>query len=399
MKYQIKLIISTFLFASFSLAESSFADLKPLQDWMESLVANEKIVGCMAQITKNGETIFLEAIGDRTPESDEDLEVVQVIRIYSMTKAITSAATMQLIEQGKLGLDDPVSMYISEFEDVKVLGNSVLRPARRGITIRELLTHTSGIAYDFTASPELKTYYEKALVGADSLEDAAIIIAKLPLAGDPGSLYLYGLSTDVLGRIIEVVSGQSFEEYLQEKIFTPLSMNNTSFTPGKNVIEMPIVNRTENGLQIDENHYANERGALNPSFQSGGGGLWSTIGDYSIFCMAMEQYGTLESVRILMPETVAFMTQNHLNPAITTNQNENNTMRFGLGFGLYPSLETSKGPRGAGRWAWGGAASSYFFIDPTQDVTAVFATQLFPFDMDLNNQFHKIVLESLAQSE
>ena len=106
---------------------------------------------------------------------------------------------------------------------------------------------------------ELKTYYEKALVGADSLEDAAIIIAKLPLAGDPGSLYLYGLSTDVLGRIIEVVSGQLFEEYLQENIFTPLSMNNTSFTPGKNVIEMPIVNRTENGLQIDKNHYAYER--------------------------------------------------------------------------------------------------------------------------------------------
>ena len=399
MKYQIKLIISTFLFVLFSIADSSFADLKPLQDWMKSLVANEKVLGCMAQITKNGETIFLEAIGDRTPESDEDLEVAQVIRIYSMSKAITSAATMQLVEQGKLGLDDPVSMYIPEFEDVKVLENSVLRSARRGITIRELLTHTSGIAYDFTASPELKTYYEKALVGADSLEDAAIIIAKLPLAGDPGSLYLYGLSTDVLGRIIEVVSGQSFEEYLQENIFAPLSMNNTSFTPGRNVIEMPIVNRTENGLQIDKNHYAYERDVLNPSFQSGGGGLWSTIGDYSIFCMAMEQYGTLKSARILMPETVAFMTQNHLNPAITINQNENNKMRFGLGFGLHPSLETSKGPRGAGRWAWGGAASSYFFIDPTQDVTAVFATQLFPFDMNLNNQFHKIVLESLAQSE
>ena len=115
MKYQIKLIISTFLFASFSIADSSFADLKPLQDWMKSLVANEKIVGCMAQITKDGETIFLEAIGDRTPESDEDLEVAQVIRIYSMSKAITSAATMQLVEQGKVGLDDPVSMYIPEF--------------------------------------------------------------------------------------------------------------------------------------------------------------------------------------------------------------------------------------------------------------------------------------------
>ena len=378
------------------LASTTFAtNLKPLQDWMQSLIDDGEVVGCMAQVTQDGETIFLEAVGDRTPESDEDVEVSQVIRIYSMSKAITSAAIMQLVEQGKLGIDDPVSLYIPEFAAVQVLENGELRPAKRGITIRELLTHTSGLAYDFSASPELKPYYEGKFIGVKSLKEAAKIIASLPLAGDPGNLYLYGLSIDVLGRVVEVVSEQEFETYLQKNIFAPLAMNDTSFTPDMSVLQMPIVNRTEDGLQIDKKHYETERDVLNPSFHSGGGGLWSTIGDYSKFCMAVEQYGELDGKRILQPQSVRFMTQNQLSPAITTKQ-EN---RFGLGFGLGAPVLTSRGIRGAGRWTWGGAASTYFFIDPAQDVTAVFATQLFPFDFELNNEFHYIVLESLVQEE
>ena len=397
MKSNTKLFIFSLIFVLSTVVNQTSADLKYLQDWMISLVDNKIVLGCMAQITKDGETIFLEAVGKQSPLSDEDVTTSQVIRIYSMSKAITSTAIMQLVEKGKLGLDDPVSMYIPEFTDSKVLEDGELRPVQKEITIRELLTHTSGIAYDFSASPELKPYYDKAFVGVSSLKEAAKIIAKLPLAGDPGSLYLYGLSTDVLGRIIEVVSKQSFEDYLIANIFIPLSMNNTSFTPNNDVIQMPIVNRTENGLQIDEKHYANEKDVLNPSFQSGGGGLWSTIVDYSNFCMAMEQFGSLNGNRILNPETVAFMTQNHLNPSITVNKKS--PIRFGLGFGLQRPVQTSKGLRGGRRWAWGGAASSYFFIDPAQDVTAVFATQLFPFDGKLNDEFHQIVLEALVQEE
>ena len=399
MNQKTKHYIFSFLSCLVVAVAGSAAELKPLQDWMQSLVDDGKVVGCMAQVTKNGETIFLEALGDRTPESDEDVQVTQVIRIYSMSKAITSAAIMQLVEQGKLGIDDPVSMYIPEFADVKVIEDGKLRPAKRVPTIRELLSHTSGIAYDFSASSELKPYYTGKFVGVTSLEEAAKKIAALPLAGDPGSLYLYGLSIDVLGRVIEVVSGQAFETYLQEQIFAPLEMNDTSFKPDMSVLQMPIVNRTEDGLKIDEKHYATERDVLNPSFQSGGGGLWSTIGDYTKFCMAMEQYGELDGKRILNPRTVAFMTQNQLNPAITTNQVGQQFNRFGLGFGLQPPVQTSKGLRGGGRWTWGGAACSYFFIDPEQNVTAVFATQLFPFDFELNNEFHHVVLESLVQEE
>ena len=140
------------------------AELKPLQDWMQSLVDDGKVVGCMAQVTQGGETIFLEAVGDRNLDSDEKLSVDQIVRIYSMSKPITSAAVMQLVEQGHLGIDDPVSMYVPEFSEVKILVDGEKKSPRREITIRDLLTHTSGIAYGFSAPDELKPYFENAFV-------------------------------------------------------------------------------------------------------------------------------------------------------------------------------------------------------------------------------------------
>ena len=392
----------TLIFAFLSLAALEsvlFADLNPLNDWMENLVKEEKVVGCMAHITENGETIFLKAVGRRSPDSTDELQTEQVVRIYSMTKAIASVATLQLIEQGEVGIDDLVSKYIPSFKNVKVLENGKLRDAEKEITIRELITHTSGIAYDFSASPELKPYYEDAFVGVHSLEEAANIIAKLPLAHDPGKAFTYGLGIDVLGRVIEIASDKSLEEHLKENIFKPLGMMHTSFTPDKSIVQMPIVNRTSNGLRIDKVHYQTEKDVLNATFPSGGGGLWSTIGDYSRFCMAIENFGELDGIRILNPETVVFMTQNHLSPSINRNKPVHERNRFGLGLGIQPPVMTSKGFKGGGRWTWGGAACTYFFIDHKQNITAVFATQLFPFDHGLNEEFHHIVLESLAQEQ
>ena len=162
---------------------------------------------------------------------------------------------------------------------------------------------------------------------------------------------------------------------------------------------MPIVNRTSNGLSIDKVHYQTEKDVLNATFPSGGGGLWSTIGDYSRFCMAIENFGELDGIRILNPETVIFMTQNHLSPSINRNKPVHERNRFGLGLGIQPPVMTSKGFKGGGRWTWGGAACTYFFIDHKQNITAVFATQLFPFDHGLNEEFHHIVLVSLAQEQ
>jgi len=365
---------------------------------MEALVEEGKVVGCMAQITQDGETIFLEAVGDRSPESDEDVRTDQVIRIYSMTKAITSVAIMQLVEQGKLGIDDPVSIYIPEFKSSKVLVNGKLEPTIREVTIRDLLTHTSGLPYLFGVPKESSGYFEDTYSSVSSLEDAVKNIANVPLADQPGSAFVYGLNNDVLGRVVEVVSGDGFEAYLQNNIFTPLSMRNTSFTPDTSMTQMPIVTLIDGSLTIDGKHYERGPYEINPSYPSGGGGLWSTIGDYTRFCMAIEQEGTLKSNQILRPETVAFMTQNHISPGTDTSGLQL-SKHFGLGFALGESLETSTGLRGAGRWTWGGAACTYFFIDPAQDVTAVFATQLFPFNFALNTEFHQAVLESLVQND
>lgn len=392
--------LSTLFILSTALSVSA-AELKPLQDWMQSLVDDGKVVGCMAQITQGGKTIFLEAVGDRNPESNEALTVDQVVRIYSMSKAITSAAVMQLVEQGRLGIDDPVSMYIPEFEKVKVFIDGKKKSPRRKITIRDLLTHTSGIAYGFSARDELKPYFENAFANIHSLEEAAKKIATLPLAAEPGSKFIYGLSIDVLGRVIEVVSGQEFGRYLQEHVFTPLSMTDTGFNPSAGVNQMLIVKQTDNGLAVDAEHYTKEADTLKPNFESGGGGLWSTLNDYSRFCMAMEQLGELDGKRILRPDTVKFMTQNQLSPGMAVSELAawGKQQRFSLGFDLKAPVETSAGLRGGGRWSWGGAASTYFYIDPHKDVTAVFATQLFPFNSEMNGQFHHIVLESLAQEE
>ncbi len=365
--------------------------LEGLHAWMQQQVDEGSVIGCSAQVTKGGETIFLEAFGDRTPESNDDLTIGQIVRIYSMTKAIVSAATMQLVEEGKVGIDDPVSMYIPEFAEMSVGIGEDARPARRQITIRDLLTHTSGLGYDFSVPLEFKPAYKQVFVSGGDLETAAASMGLLPLFSDPGSGFVYGVSIDVLGRVIEVASGQSLGEYLQAHIFAPLQMMDTSFTPPDDLAHMHIVTGSPGTLQVDADHYnAKQVRSLKPRFQSGGGGLWSTLHDYTRFMQAMERYGELDGARILKAKTVAFMTQNQLSPAFKSGQ------RFGLGFGLEPGVATSKGLRGEGRWAWGGAACTYFFIDPSQDLTAIYVTQKFPFDAVSNANFHKVVLEAVA---
>ena len=306
------------------------ADSLPvLDEWMESLVDEGRVIGCSAEVTQDGETIFLEAYGDRAPGSDDDLLIGQIVRIYSMSKAITSTAVMQLVERGEVGIDDPVSRFIPEFGEMVVGLGEQARPARRLITVRDLLTHTSGLAYDFSAPAAFQPVYKVVFENTPTLESAAAAIGNLPLVCEVGSQFQYGLSTDVLGRIIEVVSGQPFGVYLQESIFGPLGMKDTSFAPPKNTVEMPIVTGTPGSLAVDHVFYEEQRNrALQPQFESGGGGLWSTLHDYTRFMQAMEQGGELDGTRILKPATVVFMTQNHLSPAYGSNQ------RFGLGFGL-----------------------------------------------------------------
>ena len=393
-----KLFLILFLTISSNL---SFADTSqisnPLEAWMRHLVKTNQVVGCMAEITIDGKVVYSNAVGKRTPNEADILKTNQLIKIYSMTKPIVSVALMQLVEQEKIRLDDKVSRYIPEFANSKVFKGGDLVPPRREITVRDLLRHTSGLTYAFTAPPELMVTYATALDYVPNLEEAAKKIAALPLVADPGTEFVYGLSTDVVGRLIEVISGQTLDVYLKEHIFMPLQMNNTSFKPTEDLEHMHLLNHGEDGIQIDRQYYMAGPGTMaNPSFFSGGGGLWSTIHDYTQFAMAIERGGKLNGTRIINKETIDFMNQNQLDPGIDTSKDPM-VDKFGLGFVIDDGIKTESGTLGEGRWGWCGIASTFFFVDSEQDMTAVFGTQLFPKDVfsyiDMYTDFHKSALQ------
>lgn len=381
-------------------------DFKPVRTFMQDSVENEVVVGCAAQITQGGETIFLESFGYLDPAGSRSLRTDDVVCIYSMSKSITTTAAMMLMEDGRLGLDDPVSMYIPEFAEVQVAhwpegrertaDTMELIAPERPITVRDLILHTSGLGYSFTVESALKPAYMGHWQDQDTLESAIVRVSKIPLARQPGTEFLYGLNSDVLGRVIEVASGQPFEVYLQEQLFDPLGMVDTRFAPGPPERTMPLaIKRNRDGALIRGS--AGMEGNENPTRKRlalGGQGLFSTLADYTRFCQMILGQGSLDGTRYLTRRTVAFMTQNHLGPNIKAGG-----MQFGMGFGIEAPMATSRGLRGGGRLSWSGAASTFFFIDPRQELTAVYVTQLMPWNGALGRQFQAAVLESMAQRE
>ena len=322
-------------------------DFQPLRTFMEESVANEGVVGCAAQITQGGRTIFLEAFGDLDPEGSRELRTDDVVCIYSMSKAITTTAAMMLMEEGRLGLDDPVSTYIPEFADARVAhwpeGAERTRETmelvmpKRPVTIRDLILHTSGLGYSFTVEPALKADYRGHWEGHETLESAIADVARIPLARQPGTAFIYGLNSDVLGRVIEVASGQPFAVHLDERLFEPLGMVDTSFMPGPPERSMPLaIKRVQDGALIRGS--AGLEGNENPErtrLPLGGQGLFSTLADYSRFCQMILRKGAFDGTRYLTPRTVEFMTQNHLGPNVEAGPGRiGGAMRFGMGFGI-----------------------------------------------------------------
>jgi len=377
-------------------------DFETLRAFMQSNLADERVVGCSAQVTMDGETIFLEAFGELDPAGTRELRTDDIMRIYSMTKAITSAAAVKLMEDGRLGIDDPVSMYIPEFADATVatwpegtertIETMQEVPARRPITVRDLILHTSGLAYNFSVEEALQKAYSDPWMEHTTLESAIRGVAGLPLAVQPGTQFLYGVNTDVLGRVVEVASGMPFEEYLRIEFFEPLGMKDTSFNPGPAERSMPIVRKSETTgrFAIDPTRIPGYDTAAGVHLPLGGQGLYSTLNDYTRFCRMILEGGSLDGTRVLDEESIVFMSRNHLGPDIES------TIRFGLGFRVCEPVETSHGMFGHDRLAWGGAASTYFYIDPVNGVTAVFMTQLVPFNGPMNEAFHQAVLDDIA---
>ena len=386
--------------ASAGMSAERLARIRPA---VQAYVDDGRLAGVMTLVARRGQVVHWDAVGLRDVEAADPLEPDDIFRIYSMTKPITSVAAMILVEQGKVALDDPVSKFVPEFAAVTVLDAEGERVAPdRPLTIEHLLTHTSGLTYGFFGdSPVDRLYNESGFfTRAEGLEDFAHEAAALPLLASPGDRWNYGVSTDILGRVVEVASGQPFDAFLRARILQPLEMDDTAF----------VVPRDK--LDRFTGHYVREDGALQlvdspldgeytrpPAWLSGGGGLTSTASDYIRFAQMLLQDGQLGGVRILAPETVRMMRANRLPEALVPIQLGaylSPGYGFGLGFAVVVDAESSPEPDNDGVFRWAGAANTFFWIDPETDLIGLVWTQLNPFAAyDLEREFQTLVYEAL----
>jgi len=356
-----------------------------------------KISGALTLVARRGQVAYCSALGHMEIEARRRLEEDTIFRIYSMTKPITSVAVMMLYERGLFQLRDPVHKYIPAFRDQGVfrMGNYpafLTDPPRRPMRIKDLLMHTSGLTYGFMHSTNVDAAYRKAgLDGAKtqkSLQEMVETIASIPLEFSPGEAWNYSMATDVLGYLVEVVSGKPFEEFLREEIFQPLGMSDTGFfVPPEKQGRLPACyERRANKKLVLQDDPDTSTYLEMPQGPSGGGGLVSTAQDYLRFCEMMRRGGELDGERLLSRKTIELMTRNHLPDDMDLTQMARGTFSEtpyeGVGFGLGFSVNLGPGRTGAagsaGEYAWGGAASTAFWIDPLEELVVIFMTQLLP---------------------
>jgi CubicO group peptidase (beta-lactamase class C family) len=357
-----------------------------------------KVAGTLTLVARQGQIAYCEPQGHLELERTRPMQHDSIFRIYSMSKPITSVGLMMLYEQGLLQLDDPIHKFIPAWANLRVFvsGNYprfVTAPLARPMTIRDLLTHTSGLTYGFMERTNVDAAY-RALGVADmgksgyTLQNMVDTLAELPLEFSPGTRWNYSVSTDVLGYLIEVISGQRFDVYLREHVFEPLGMRDTSFTIAEEQLARLACNyerQPDGSLRlIDAPQHSQYR---DRSFFSGGGGLVSTAGDYFRFTAMLRNYGALDGVRLLGRKTVALMTMNHLPGGQELTQLAQAGMftetayagvGFGLGFSVMLDPTRAQLLGTPGEYAWGGAASTAFWVDPHEDLIVIFMTQLMP---------------------
>ena len=365
----------------------------------ERYSADGKLSGVITVVARGGKVVHFNASGHQNVGSGEPMTEDTIFRMYSMTKPIASAGLMILWEEGRLLLSTPVSQILPEFADMRVYvsgeGDDMkTEPARRPIVVRDLMTHTSGLTYSFIPSPVAAGYTAQGLEGSadaaphDDLAHYVRDLAAQPLLVHPGTAWNYSLGLEVAGRVIEVVSGQTFREFLKERIFDPLGMVDTDFyVPDEKIHRFAVnyVPTPEGGMTVvDDPQISAYRKP--PKVEMGGSGLVSTAGDYLRFAQMLANGGELDGGRVLGPRTVALMMDNHLGsaygPSPMSSLNLDMGMSEGMGYGLGGYSVTDTGltglPASAGAYGWGGAASTDFWVDPKHELVGIVLTQLLP---------------------
>ncbi len=386
--------------------------LKRLTDELDAYVADQKLPGGVALVLRKGKSAYFYSFGYRDKELMDPMEKDDIFRIASQTKSIISVGIMILQEKGLLLIQDPVSKYIAEFENTKVAesdgdGSYEIVKAKRGITIRDLLTHTAGVGWGFGPAKDL--WEREEIMGwYFAHRDETILttvkrLAKLPMDSHPGEKFVYGLSTDILGAVIEVVSGQSLDQFLKNEIFDPLQMNDTHFYLPLSKIDRltKVYSSTDSNIKLAANpgkregvgmigqgHYVN---GPRMSF-SGGAGLLSTAEDYAVFLQMMLNKGQFGKKRILSRKSVELMVTNHIADIPFWWEG----IRFGLGFATVEELG-GRGMLGSvGEFSWGGAYHSTYWVDPNEDMVVVYFTQLLPaINIDDHSKLRTLIYQSI----
>jgi CubicO group peptidase (beta-lactamase class C family) len=377
---------------------------------LQKLVDDERIAGGIVVVARRGKVAQFEACGLMDIESERPMKHDTIFRIYSMSKPITSVAAMILFEEGKLKLDDPVFKYIPEFKGSRVVTDQNTEeistvPAKREMTVRDLMRHTSGLTYGIFGNTNVDKLYRKSAQLSGSsvrLEDMAKNLAPIPLLYQPGIRWHYSVSTDVLGRVVEVASDQSLDEFFAEHIFEPLRMEDTAFYVPAEKIRRFATNYGPNpqgGLQpIDEPETT--RYAKMPTFLSGGGGLVSTASDYMRFCLMLLNNGKLGDTRILKRKTVALMTRNQLpEEANPIGSRGRDGLGFGLGFSVRVEPSDNAPASRVGEYGWGGMASTHFWISPHDETAVVVLTQHIPYSNRAEKAVKPIVYEAILDGK
>lgn len=361
------------------MASLNRAALGRLRSVLQSHIDNQRIPGAIAVVALGDHVEIFESLGRLDPAAATPMKDDAIFRVYSMTKPLVSLAALMLAEDGRLQMGDAVSKYLPEFANQKVAvqeGGAVrLEPARRDATVHDLLRHTAGLTYEFLGSDAIQREYEAADVDNRSRTNAEFckVLAALPLASQPGSCWQYSRATDVLGALLEVVSGQPLGRLLQERIFGPLGMKDTAFYVPKDQwhrIAEPFADDPDTGQRVT---MLDAREV--PKFESGGGGLVSTAADYIRFLQFMRNRGTLQGTRLVSRKTIEWMTSDHVGP-ITVN---GDLLLPGYGFGLGFSVRLASGlapqPGSPGQYFWSGIGGTSFLVDPAEDLFAMLLTQ------------------------
>jgi len=356
------------------------AGLDRLSAALNEQIAKKRLPGAVAMIVRRGRLAYFEALGQRDPTSPEAMQPDALFRIYSMTKPVVSVAAMMLFEQGRLFLTDPVAKYLPEFKNtpvgvVREDGTIEQVPAQRAMTVQDLLRHTSGMTYEILAEAPVRKLYARAKIYRRDWtnEEFSKAMAALPLMYQPGTVWDYSRATDVLGRVVEVASGEFLRDFFQQRIFAPLGMVDTGFhvpPSAHHRIAEPFAQDPDTGADVRVLE-VREPVALD----MGGGGLVSTATDYARFCQMMLNGGVLDGKRLLSRKTVELMTSDHLGGIPSVNDLLPEGHGFGLGFAVRLQAGISPIAGSAGLYFWGGMAGTTFFIDPKEELYAVLMVQ------------------------